>query len=88
MSRLDVAAIGRAGMLLGAGRARSSDVINHAVGFDFAVRLGDRVEAGQVLAKVEYDDADRLEAARPVFLGAIELGDEAPQIPPLVRERL
>jgi thymidine phosphorylase len=84
----DVEAIGRAGMLLGAGRARIEDEIDVAVGLEMLVRLGDEVKAGQPLAIVDYNDESRLDGMREVFLAAVELGEEAPEAIPLIRERL
>lgn len=83
-----VAEIGRAAMVLGAGRARSSDTVDLAAGLSMCVRLGDRVERGQPLAEVELNDWAKLELARPIFLAAVEIGEAAPTVPPLVHERL
>ncbi len=88
VSSCDVEAVGRAGMLLGAGRSRSDDVIDLAVGFELQVRLGDRVEVGQPLARVAYNDADRYAAASAALAEAFTIGDKPPAITPLIRERL
>lgn len=88
ISACDVEAVGRAAMLLGAGRSRSDDVIDLAVGFELEVRLGDRVEAGQPLAKVAYNDADRYASASAALLDAFTIGDKVPAAVPLIRERL
>jgi pyrimidine-nucleoside phosphorylase len=88
ISSIDVEAIGRAGMILGAGRERTSDQIDLAVGFEVQARLGDRVEKGQPIARVQYNDRARFEAMSPILAGAFTLGDGAPNVPPLVRERL
>ncbi len=88
VSAIDTEAVGRAGMVLGAGRARSSDVIDLAVGFSFEPCLGDRVEPGQLLAKVDYNDADKLGPVQQMLRDAITLSDTKPQESPLVIERL
>lgn len=84
----DVEAVGRAAMILGAGREKTSDQIDYAVGLEMLVRVGDRVDAGQPIARVAYNDAARLAAMTPVLAGAFTLGDRAPNLPPLIRERL
>lgn len=86
--RIDTEAVGRAGSLLGAGRAKSDDTIDPAVGFEVHARLGDRLTAGQALATVDYNDEGRLAAAQDVLRGAFTLADAPPEIPPLVLERL
>lgn len=84
----DTEAIGRGAMVLGAGRAKTSDRIDPAVGLAMKVRLGERLEVGQPIAEVDYNDSDLLERARPILLSALRLGDTAPATTPLVRERL
>jgi pyrimidine-nucleoside phosphorylase len=88
ITALDVEAIGRAGMILGAGRATSSDPIDLAVGLEMHVRRGDSLAVGQPIARVAYNDEARLAAATPVLLGAVLLGDRAPEPSPLIRERV
>ncbi|MEQ9503215.1 MAG: thymidine phosphorylase [Deltaproteobacteria bacterium] len=88
VSRLDVEAIGRAAMVLGAGRAKSSDAVDLSVGFDIGFRLGDALEAGQPIARADYNDDGKLAAAKEILLGAIELSEEAPEPTVLIKERL
>jgi pyrimidine-nucleoside phosphorylase len=74
--------IGMAALVLGAGRATKDDVIAPAAGIMLACRPGDRVEAGQPLAELHHDLADddpRVAAATSRFLGAIEIGPDAPR---------
>ncbi len=61
---VDAGAIGRSVVLLGGGRLRGSDVIDHAVGFSSLPSVGDRVEAGDTLGVVHArDDAEAAQAA-------------------------
>jgi pyrimidine-nucleoside phosphorylase len=87
IAAFDTEAIGRAGMILGAGRAKSTDTIDLAVGFEMLVRKGDRIEKGQPIARVAYDDDGRLNAAMPVLQSAVAIGTRA-QERPLILERL
>ncbi len=87
LAAMDVEAIGRSAMLLGAGRARTDDVIDLAVGYELEVRLGDRIEAGQPLVRVAYNDEARWASARAVLGAAFQLGDAAVEPSPLIRER-
>lgn len=88
VSVIDTEAVGRAGMVLGAGRARSSDIIDPAVGITFMPRLGDKVAAGDLLAHVDYNHEHKLETAQEILRGAITLSEQAPQTSPLILERL
>ncbi|MDZ4763917.1 MAG: thymidine phosphorylase [Chloroflexota bacterium] len=46
---------------LGAGREQKDDAIDHAVGLQVHVKVGDRVEKGQPIVTIHANDADRLE---------------------------
>ena len=80
--------VGVAGMILGAGRKKLTDVIDHAVGITVQARLGDDLAAGDTLAVLHYNDEARADQAEGVLLGAFELGDGQVEVPPLVHEVL
>jgi thymidine phosphorylase len=65
LTRADAAAIGEAVLLLGAGRARTDDTINPAVGIDELVKTGRSLTAGATLCRIHAAseaDADRAAA--------------------------
>ena len=70
--------IARAAMRLGAGRDRVEDAIDPAVGVRLRVSLGDRVEAGQPLAELHYNDSARLFEAAALAADACTIAPEAP----------
>jgi pyrimidine-nucleoside phosphorylase len=67
--RVDAETIGRACIALGAGRGRAEDTINPAVGYDRLVKVGERVERGQVIARVHAADEAGAERAEEQFRG-------------------
>ncbi|MBN1477209.1 thymidine phosphorylase, partial [Candidatus Sumerlaeota bacterium] len=70
----DTAEIGRASNILGAGRERSSDTVDHSVGFIVRVQIGDRVETGDTLLEIHHRDGDgSLERCQAILRGAIHL---------------
>lgn len=78
--------IGMAALVLGAGRGKQDDRIDPAVGLVLAVRPGDRVAAGDLLATAWCDDDDaRLAACRDRVLAAVHLVDHAVPPPPASR---
>jgi pyrimidine-nucleoside phosphorylase len=78
--------IGMAALVLGAGRGKQDDRIDPAVGLVLAVRPGDRVAAGDLIATAWCDDDDaRLDACRARVLGAVQLVDHAVPPPPASR---
>ncbi|GAB2555289.1 thymidine phosphorylase [Leucobacter ruminantium] len=88
VTRLEALPFGIAAWRLGAGRARAEDPVVHAAGIDLHAKPGDRVEAGQPLFTLSADDAARFDRALEALDGAWEIGDEAPDSGPLVRERI
>jgi len=52
LSKADAEAIGRASLLLGAGRAKTTDTIDHAVGISGLKKIGERVEEGEPLCLI------------------------------------
>ena len=88
VQRLDAELIGRAAVMLGAGRARAEDPVDPGVGIDLAAVRGQRVAAGDAVLHVACDDAGRVRAAWPLLDDAIGLADEALTPPPLVIEHI
>jgi pyrimidine-nucleoside phosphorylase len=70
LSQVDARTIGEASVALGAGRAKKSDSIDHAVGFIIHHKVGDRVEAGEALFTVHANEAEKAVIAREAVLGA------------------
>jgi pyrimidine-nucleoside phosphorylase len=63
IASLDAHNIGTAAMLLGAGRARKEDIIDHAAGVELLKKKGDRVERGDILALLHTSRIELAEAA-------------------------
>ena len=80
--------IGRAGVRLGAGRARKEDSIDPGVGIEIRAKTGAKVEAGEPLATVRWADQSRLLAAMEVLQEAWTIGEEAPLPQPLIIEEV
>jgi pyrimidine-nucleoside phosphorylase len=88
VTHIDSEAIGLAAMTLGAGRAKSDDRIDPAVGFVLDKKVGERVRAGEAMVTVHYNDAKALEDVVARVSAAYRVGDVAPERRPLVLERL
>ncbi|HVS90012.1 MAG TPA: thymidine phosphorylase [Candidatus Acidoferrum sp.] len=75
--------------MLGGGREKKEDAIDHAVGLEFRKRIGDRVEKGEPLATIHYNSDAKLAEAKSLIAGSYQIGDAAPIQPrPLVRRIL
>jgi pyrimidine-nucleoside phosphorylase len=70
--------VGRASVVLGAGRDRVEDPVDPAVGIMVVAKPGDAVRAGAPVLELHYRDAARLDAALRLTSQAITIGDERP----------
>ena len=72
--------------LLGGGREKKEDKIDHGVGLEFHKRIGDRVEKGEPLATIHYNSDAKLAEAKSRIADSYQIGEEAPREKrPLVR---
>ena len=70
LSLIQARTVGEASVALGAGRARKSDPIDHAVGFLIHHKVGDRLEKGDPLFTIYANDRDKLAEAREAISSA------------------
>ncbi|TNF19549.1 MAG: thymidine phosphorylase [Rhodobacteraceae bacterium] len=88
VSAMDGEALGLAVVNLGGGRLVESDVVDPAVGLSDVVPLGAQVSVGQPLARVHAARESQAERAVRAVQGAIRIGDQTPEAPPLIVERI
>jgi thymidine phosphorylase len=86
----DARAVGVAAWLLGAGRARQGDPVQHAAGVRLHAKPGDEVRAGQPIATLLTDEAARIPRALAALDGALVLGPVGAVVPhrPLIAARI
>jgi pyrimidine-nucleoside phosphorylase len=84
LTRIEAGRIGLATMVLGAGRRRLEDAVDHGVGARLLARRGDRVSQGDGVLELHYRDERSLAAALALATEAIEVGDAPPAAAPLV----
>lgn len=77
VTAVDAEAIGKACLLLGAGRQKTDDTIDHAVGIGQMKQIGEPVKKGEPLAVVFSNDWKKAEEALPMVGNAFLLGDSA-----------
>lgn len=84
VTAIDAGAVGRASMLLGAGRDRVDASIDYGAGVVLRARPGDRVEAGEPLADLHVGAGRSVSRAKALVEAAFTLSDAAPSPRPLV----
>jgi pyrimidine-nucleoside phosphorylase len=86
LAQIQARTVGEAAVALGAGRARKSDPIDHAVGLIIHHKVGDQVEKGEPLFTIHANDQGKLAEAREAVLSAHVFSDEAVERLPLFYE--
>ena len=82
LAEVQARSVGEAAVTLGAGRAKKSDPIDHAVGFLIHHKVGDQVESGEPLFTIHANDEAKLAEAREVVLAAHRFSDNpTPKLP-------
>ncbi|MET1005536.1 MAG: thymidine phosphorylase [Propionibacteriaceae bacterium] len=88
LQSLDAMAVGVAAWRLGAGRARKEDPVQAGAGVEIHAKPGDRVTSGQPLLTLHTDTPERFERAQAALVGAYEIADAQPDLPPLILDRI
>jgi pyrimidine-nucleoside phosphorylase len=82
--RLDAELVGRASVVLGAGRDRVEDPVDPAVGIVVLAKPGAEVREGDPVLELHYRDRTRLQGALALARNAIQLGSSRPHAAPLI----
>ncbi|MEN3333292.1 MAG: pyrimidine-nucleoside phosphorylase, partial [Blastocatellia bacterium] len=85
---IDTEAIGRASMLLGAGRLRLDSKIDPSVGITVEARISDWVDESTPLALMHFNDAVLVDEAGAVIMQAYQIGAERTPPPALIKDVL
>ena len=80
--------VGLTSMLLGGGRAKKGDQIDHAVGIILHAKSGERIAEGQPLLTIHANDEGKLAGARQRLLAAFEWSDREITPPPLLHKTI
>ena len=76
---VDTKMIGRASMLLGAGRETKLSVIDHSAGIVLNKKTGDKVQKGDVVATLYTNKKERLDLGKEVLEKSYTYGDSKPK---------
>ena len=74
VTAFDAGIVGQSALELGAGRSRSSDPVDFAVGFDRLIKTGVCVERGDVIARIHGQSESAADRAEQQLRQALVLG--------------
>jgi pyrimidine-nucleoside phosphorylase len=77
--------LGIALAMLGGGREKKEDKLDHGVGLEFHKRIGDTVQASEPLVTISYNSDAQLQAAQKMISASYQIGDKKPPARPLIR---
>lgn len=75
VNKIEAETIGKAAMVLGAGRATKEDIIDHAVGIILNKKIGDQVDSDEEIATIFYNDDKNLEISICMIQEAYSIGN-------------
>ena len=84
IAAMDAELIGKAAMVLGAGRAKKDDEIDYGAGIVLAKKTPDEIHCGDILATLYTSEDSRLDEAEQLFRKALTVSDEKPEESPLI----
>ena len=87
VSSIDSEQLGYAVIAMGGGRRQQGAAIDHAVGLEMLVRIGDHVDRGQPLVRL-FATSDKVADALPMIRNAVVLSDTPSAPVSLIRERI
>ena len=84
VQEVDAELIGKASVVLGAGRSKLEDKLDHSVGIMGLKKIGDSVGRGEPLALIYANSEERLATAKPFVKHAFKIGAERAKPPKLI----
>ena len=73
---MDAEKIGVASVILGAGREKKGDPIDHGAGIITVKKTGDKLSCGDVIAVLYTNAPEKAEEAKHLFANALTFSDE------------
>lgn len=76
VTKIKAEEIGKAAMVIGAGRATKEDEVDHAVGIELKKKVGDKVKKGEVIAEIYFNDEKNVQSSKEMVLDAYVIGKD------------
>lgn len=84
LGKVDAEEVGKASVMLGAGRLKKGDPIDPAVGIVFRPKVGDRVERGEPMGEIHARDEGTAAEAADRVRAALTFSQDEVEAPPLL----
>lgn len=80
--------LGKASMILGAGRERKEDPIDYSAGIVLKKKVGDKVKKGEVLAVLYSSKSEKFVEAESILKDSILISEKFPEVQKLIKARV
>jgi pyrimidine-nucleoside phosphorylase len=80
ISDIDALSVGRIAVMLGAGRLKTDDAVDHAVGIEFLKKKGDAVAKGDAIAQIHANEASRGRRCARLLKEVIAISRKKPRL--------
>lgn len=84
LAGFDCEAVGKAACLLGGGRQIAGEPIDHSVGIEVLHKIGEKLQKGEPLFKIHYQDKDKLAQAQAILQQSFTLSEHNTCPPPVL----
>ncbi|TSA87817.1 thymidine phosphorylase [Deinococcus detaillensis] len=88
LQAVDALAVGQAVLVLGGGRERKGEQIDHGVGVELVKKPGETIKVGEVLARIYHRDGRGLDTALELLRGGLSVGQTQLEVPELILGRV
>ena len=86
IKRIKTEKIGKAAMIIGAGRAKKGDEIDHSAGINIFKKAGEKIAKNEKIAEIYYNDNKNITESQNMVLEAFELTKEKVEKPEAILE--
>lgn len=76
VSKIKAEEIGKAAMIIGAGRETKEDKIDHNVGINILKKVGEKIKKGEKIAEIYYNNDKNLENSKKMLLDAYVITED------------
>lgn len=86
VTKIKTEEIGKAAMVIGAGRATKDSIIDHAVGLKVVKKVSDKVNVGDTICEILYNDETYVSDSKNLILDAYVIEDKVLEEPKTILE--
>jgi pyrimidine-nucleoside phosphorylase len=88
LAEMDANGIGRAALILGAGRRSVLDRVDHSAGISNIAKVGSKISKGDLLMVLHAGNQDLIDESLPIAAGSCSVSEQPPEVFELITDRI